>query len=104
MNQQIEKYLDDQAQAIDDDMNEALAICGGDVMKALRITLIANAFLEKKSNISPLKCRRATRGANPPANWQGYKLKVETLAVVVRPRGADLSPECLLAITSTMNA
>ncbi|MCX7310027.1 MAG: hypothetical protein NTZ72_19625 [Afipia sp.] len=48
MNQQIEKYLDDQAQAIDDDMNKALAICGGDVMKALRITLIANAFLEKK--------------------------------------------------------
>jgi hypothetical protein len=48
MNLQLKKFLDDQAQAIDDDIKEALAICGGDVMKALRITLIANAFLEKQ--------------------------------------------------------
>ncbi len=31
---------------LEDDVQEALAICGGDPMKALRITLIANAFLE----------------------------------------------------------
>ena len=46
MNQHLKKYLDDQAQEIEDDMKEALALCGGDPMKALRITLIANAFLE----------------------------------------------------------
>ena len=31
---------------LNDEVQEALAICGGDAMKALRITLIANAFLE----------------------------------------------------------
>jgi hypothetical protein len=34
------------ADAIEDEMQEALAICGGDAIAALRITLIANAFLE----------------------------------------------------------
>ena len=65
MNQQLKKYLDDQAQEIEDDLKEALAICGGDPMKALRITLIANAFLKSGLNSSPLKCRQATQGANP---------------------------------------
>jgi len=32
--------------SLEDDVREALEICGGDPMKALRITLIANAFLE----------------------------------------------------------
>ena len=32
--------------ALDDDVRAALAICGGDAIAALRITLIANAFLE----------------------------------------------------------
>ena len=32
--------------ALEDEVREALEICGGDPMKALRITLIANAFLE----------------------------------------------------------
>ena len=32
--------------AIEDEVQEALAICGGDAIAALRITLIANAFLE----------------------------------------------------------
>jgi len=31
---------------LDDEVREALAICGGDPLAALRITLIANAFLE----------------------------------------------------------
>jgi hypothetical protein len=34
------------ADAIEDEVREALAICGGDAIAALRITLIANAFLE----------------------------------------------------------
>jgi hypothetical protein len=34
------------ADAIDDEVQEPLAICGGDAIAALRITLIANAFPE----------------------------------------------------------
>jgi hypothetical protein len=34
------------ADAIEDEVQEALAICEGDAIAALRITLIANAFLE----------------------------------------------------------
>ena len=34
------------ADAIEDEVQEALAICGGDAIAALRITLIADAFLE----------------------------------------------------------
>jgi hypothetical protein len=34
------------ADAIEDEVQEALPICGGDAIAALRITLIANAFLE----------------------------------------------------------
>src|SRR5713101_6762943 len=34
------------ADAIEDEVQQALAICGGDAIAALRITLIANAFLE----------------------------------------------------------
>jgi hypothetical protein len=32
--------------AIEDEVQEAFAICGGDAIAALRITLIANAFLK----------------------------------------------------------
>ena len=34
------------ADAIENEVQEALAICGGDAIATLRITLIANAFLE----------------------------------------------------------
>ena len=34
------------ADALDAEVQEALALCQGDPMKALRVTLIANAFLE----------------------------------------------------------
>ncbi len=34
------------ANAVEDKVREALAICGGDAIAALRITLIANTFLE----------------------------------------------------------
>ena len=36
------------ADAIEDEVQEAFAICGGDAIAALRITLIANAFPEAK--------------------------------------------------------
>jgi hypothetical protein len=34
------------ADAVEDEMQEALAICGGDAIAALKITSLANAFLE----------------------------------------------------------
>ena len=34
--------------AIDQEVEQALSLCGGDPMKALQITLIANAFLEAR--------------------------------------------------------
>ena len=36
------------ATLIDNEVREALEICNGDAMTALRITLIANAFLEQR--------------------------------------------------------
>ena len=32
--------------ALEAEVQEALAVCGGDALQALRVTLIANAFLE----------------------------------------------------------
>jgi hypothetical protein len=49
MNQQLRAYLDEQAQAVDEDVRQALELCGGDAMRALRITLIANAFLVEEN-------------------------------------------------------
>jgi len=48
MNQQLKKYLADQSQAVEEDVKQALETCGGDPMRALRVTLIANAFLERE--------------------------------------------------------
>ena len=45
MNEQLKAYLDDQAQALDEDVRGAIEICGGDIVQALRTALIANAFL-----------------------------------------------------------
>ena len=36
----------DPAATLDAEVQEAITLCGGDVMQALRIALIANAFLE----------------------------------------------------------
>jgi hypothetical protein len=49
MNQQLRAYLDDQAKAVDDDVRQAIELCGGDAVSALRITLIANAFLQEEN-------------------------------------------------------
>ena len=53
---------------IDDEVQEALTICGGDVMAALRNTLIANAFLEAqidelKEQVSAGYARRSRKPA-----------------------------------------
>ena len=45
MNEQLKAYLDEQAQALDEDVRLAVQLCGGDVIQALRTTLIANGFL-----------------------------------------------------------
>jgi hypothetical protein len=45
MNEQLRAYLDEQSQAVDDDVRIALALCSDDPIRALRTTLIANAFL-----------------------------------------------------------
>ena len=59
------------ADSLNDEVQEALAICGGDPMKALRITLIANAFLEAEidrlsaavsSGFSRAKVRKSKEG------------------------------------------
>ncbi len=54
------------ADTLEGDVQEALKICGGDAIAALRITLIANAFLEAqidelKEQISAGYARGTTR-------------------------------------------
>jgi hypothetical protein len=49
MNQQLQVYLNEQAQAADDDLRQAVEACGGDVASALRCALIANAFLMEEN-------------------------------------------------------
>ena len=55
------------AYPLEDEVREALEICGGDPMKALRITLIANAFLEAQIEHSRPRCRRDSRAASREA-------------------------------------
>ena len=55
---------------LEDDVRETLEICGGDPMKALRITLIANAFLEAQIDhlsaaVSAGFARRRPRRTSP---------------------------------------
>ena len=70
------------ADAIEDEVQEALAICGGDAVAALRITLIANAFLKAEINrLSAAvssgfargkvrKARERRSSVQPPDGWQ----------------------------------
>jgi hypothetical protein len=66
--------------AADDEVQQALAICNGDAIAALRITLIANAFLEaqleelkaqisagfqRKRNPARVKVENSTRAKKP---------------------------------------
>ena len=72
------------ANAVEDKVQEALAICGGDAIAALRITLIANTFLEAEidrlsaavsSGFARGKVRKAfaanTRSAERPGKTGG---------------------------------
>ena len=63
------------ADKLEDEIREALELCGGDPMKALRITLIANAFLEARidqlaAEVSSGYARRRTRKSAKPAAGQ----------------------------------
>jgi hypothetical protein len=58
------------ADALDEDVRAALAICGGDAIEALRVALIANAFLEAevgqlKKEVSSGYSRGRVRKAAP---------------------------------------
>jgi hypothetical protein len=61
MNQQLKAYLDEQAQAVDDDVRQALDLCDGDAVQALRITLIANAFPEENEQLKKQISKGYTR-------------------------------------------
>ena len=60
------------AAAFEDEVQEALSLCGGDPMKALRITLIANAFLEARISTT---CRPPCRVTSPAERNPGSLLK-----------------------------
>jgi hypothetical protein len=49
MTEQLRSYLNEQMQAVDDDTRQAIELADGDVYGALRITLIANAFLQEEN-------------------------------------------------------
>jgi hypothetical protein len=49
MTEQLRAYLDEQMQAVDDDVRQTIELADGDVYRALRITLIANAFLQQEN-------------------------------------------------------
>jgi hypothetical protein len=49
MTEQLRAYLDEQMQAIDDDVRQTIELADGDVYRALRIALIANAFLQEEN-------------------------------------------------------
>ena len=53
------------ADTLEGDIQEALTICGGDAIAALRITLIANAFLE--AQIDELKEQDSSVRRHNPA-------------------------------------
>ena len=48
MNATLKAYLDDQADELEEDVRQTLTLAHGDPLHALRITLIANAFLESE--------------------------------------------------------
>ena len=50
MTEQLRAYLSKQMQAVDDDVRQAIELADGDVTRALRITLIANAFLQEEND------------------------------------------------------
>lgn len=49
MTEHLRAYLDEQMQAVNNGVRQDIELADGDVHRALRITLIANAFLQEKS-------------------------------------------------------
>ena len=49
--------------AIDQEVEQALALCGGDPIKALQVTLIANAFLEARIDQLTAEAAKSPRRA-----------------------------------------
>jgi hypothetical protein len=48
MNATLKAYLEDQAEELEEDVPQTLELAHGDALNALRITLIANAFLSEE--------------------------------------------------------
>jgi hypothetical protein len=64
MNQQLRAYLDNEAQAVDDEVRQALELTKGNAIDALRTTLIANAFLEAEVERLTAEVKRLSSGAS----------------------------------------
>jgi len=69
MNEQVRTYLDEQVQRLDADVRLAIEMCDGDVMQALRTTLIANAMLlEENERLMAQAAGNASAGAPAEAS------------------------------------
>jgi len=64
MNQALRAYLDEQAKAADEEVAQALEMTKGNAVEALRITLIANAFLESEVERLTTEVKRLSVGAS----------------------------------------
>ncbi len=62
MNEQLRTYLDEQVLQLDADVRLSIKMCNGDVMQALRTTLIANALLLEENE--RLKAQMSGREAD----------------------------------------
>ena len=82
------------ADAIEDEVQEALAICGGDAIAALRITLIANAFPE--AEIDSL-----SRDIIRLRAWQSQKIRPgrKKLRRKIRTDDVQTAEEASMAVT-----
>jgi hypothetical protein len=79
------------ADAIEDEVQNALAICGGDAIATLRITLIANAFLEAEIDrlsavVSSGFARGKVRRVAYVERSQGEKEALTMCRLLRRPR------------------
>lgn len=69
MNEQLRTYLDEQVQQLDADVRLAIEMCDGDVMQALRTTLIINELLlEENERLKAELSAGASAGAPAEAS------------------------------------
>jgi hypothetical protein len=64
MTEALRAYLDEQAKAVDDDVQQTLALTKGNAVEALRITLIANALLGSEVERLTAEVKRLSVGAS----------------------------------------